>query len=94
MKITDNPLIMAVAALGVVALLYVWSKGLQETSAAVIGAAGEVAAGTVLGAGDVFGIPRTNATQCQIDRAAGNTWGASFACTAGEFTDYVIFNTK
>jgi hypothetical protein len=46
---------------------------------------GEAASNTVMGIGEVFGIPRTNESQCQSDLVAGNTWDASFSCPAGTF---------
>ena len=36
----------------------------------------------------LVGIPDTNKTQCERDKAAGNTWDASFSCAAGDFLSY------
>jgi hypothetical protein len=47
--------------------------------------AGAATAGTIEGIGLAVGIPRTNMTQCEADRAAGRWWDASFSCPAGDF---------
>lgn len=49
------------------------------------GAATNAATAGVIGVSKVFGIPETNATQCQRDMAAGDWWAASFSCPAGTF---------
>lgn len=65
-----------------------------------VGKAGELAgqaaaavdtavAAPVLGVGDILGIPRTNATECERAMAEGRTWDASFACPAGDFLAYL-----
>lgn len=59
----------------------------------VIGAAGDVAAGAVVGVGGLFGIPATSTTQCERDLAAGRTWDASFSCPAGTFIGSVFNST-
>lgn len=51
----------------------------------VIGGASDVIGEGVQGAGSVLGIPRTNQSQCEIDKAAGDYLGASFHCPAGDF---------
>lgn len=35
--------------------------------------------------GGLFGVPPTNMTQCEKDRAAGDWWAASFSCPATDF---------
>lgn len=50
----------------------------------------DTAAGLVLGTGDVFGIPRTNETECQRAIREGRTWDASFACDATTFIKSVF----
>jgi hypothetical protein len=76
------------------ALLYVYAKGAKETGAAIGGAAVDLVNGVVSGAvietGSYLGIPATNRTQCEIDKAAGNTWAASFSCPAADFLKYVF----
>ena len=47
--------------------------------------ADNAAAGAVEGIGLAVGIPRTNVSQCQADKAAGRWWDASFSCTATDF---------
>lgn len=44
-----------------------------------------VGVGAVEGLGLAVGIPRTNVSQCQADKAAGRWWDASFSCTATDF---------
>lgn len=58
----------------------------------VIDAVGGAATGTVVGLGEVVGVPKTNMTQCQQDMAAGRTWDASFSCPAKDFLKYVTGN--
>lgn len=60
----------------------------QAAGAAVVDLADGVLTGAVVGAGSLAGIPATNLTQCQKDKAAGNTWDASFSCPAKEFISY------
>ena len=90
------------AALGIAAAAGAWiiyrnfkqTGGIVETAAGAVGAVAEIAediaVGTVLGIGDVFGIPRTNAEQGAADAAAGRTWDASFSMPAGDFIKYVL----
>lgn len=61
----------------------------RRAGAAVVSTAGEVAAGTVEGVGEILGVPPTNQTQCQRDLAAGDWWEASFSCPAGDFLSAV-----
>ena len=51
----------------------------------VTGAAG----GAVIAAGQAVGIPATSQSKCDADIAAGDTWSASFDCTASEFIAYL-----
>ena len=44
-----------------------------------------VLTGAVETAGSLFGIPKTNLTQCQRDLQAGSWWEASFSCPAKDF---------
>lgn len=41
--------------------------------------------GAIEGIGLAVGIPRTNMTKCEQDKAAGRWWDASFSCPAGDF---------
>lgn len=61
---------------------------------AVVGAVNDVAVGGVKGIAQIFGIPDTNDTQCQRDRAAGRTYEASFSCPASEFIGHVFGSTR
>lgn len=62
-----------------------WQKVQAE---GIAGAVGSTVTGAVKGVGGVFGIPDTNASECAKAKAAGDTWGASFACPAGDFLGY------
>lgn len=43
-------------------------------------------------AGTYVGIPRTSRSQCELDKRAGNWWGASFSCPAQDFAgDYLKY---
>lgn len=94
MNINLTPVQMAVVGGGVALLGLIWLKkkpGQSLASAAAAGAvtaAADVAAGTVVGVGEVFGIPATNMTECERAKAEGRTWDASFACPAGDFISY------
>jgi hypothetical protein len=68
-------------ALGV----YVYRKGPGNVAKALVGAAEDVAVGTVTGIGKVIGIPETNADQCQIDINNGDWYAASRSCPAGTY---------
>lgn len=82
---------------GAVALaaLYVFTRGVKETGQAIGGAAVDMADGVIGGAvegiGAMVNIPPTNKTQCEIDKAKGDTWAASFSCPAPDFLRY-LFN--
>jgi len=97
MKRADVRLYVALAVAGAAAL-YVLKRSLPSLSdlvpsadttraavANVGGYAGQAAAGAVEGVGLAIGIPRTDQTQCERDKAAGNWWAASFSCPAGDF---------
>ena|SRR6266481_9179217 len=78
---------------GVAALLILFGPKLAKVVAQrAVGVASDVAAGAVIGAGEVVGIPTTDQSKCQQDIAAGNSWDASFDCTASEFIDYEMGN--
>lgn len=91
------------AGVAVVALAYVaYKKVVDNESFTAIGynvgalastAAMDMANGVLQGAvetvGEAVGIPKTNMTKCEQDRAAGRTWDASFSCPAADFFDYL-----
>ncbi len=84
------------AVLGVGAVLLVPKLAgviAQQSSKAVISAAGGAITGTVTAIGQQVGIPETNMTQCQKDTMAGRTWDASFSCPAADFLRYVTSGT-
>lgn len=92
MKLTTPYMIAGGAVLA--ALVWVAIKGnARETGAAIGGAAVDlvdgVVIGAVVGAGQVVGIPATNKTKCEQDKAAGDTWAASFSCPAADWLRYV-----
>jgi len=89
--VTVPPVALVAGAVGLGALLYVWSQ--KQPGQSMAGAAGQAAAeavadasaGAVIGVGEVFGIPATNEDQCSIDLASGDLWAASFSCPAKRF---------
>lgn len=60
-----------------------------SVGSAAFDAADGLLSGLVFSAGDAIGIPRTNKTQCELDKAAGRTWDASFSCPAKDFIGYL-----
>lgn len=56
---------------------------------AVFNVADGALSGVVFGVGDAIGVPRTDMTKCEQDRAAGRTWDASFSCPAKDFLSYL-----
>lgn len=72
------------------ALAYVASKGVKDATAGAVNAAGDVVAGTVIGVGEVVGIPDTDLAKCKAAMEAGNTMDASFYCPAPTFLKYLI----
>lgn len=74
------------------ALLYVRMNGAQKTGASLgagaVNMADGIVTGVVTSVGDRVGIPQTSADKCAAAKAAGDTWGASFACPASDFVSY------
>ncbi len=82
----DTKLIALAAVAGLGLVWWVTRPGMaQKGAAAVAGAVGDAAVGTVKGVATWFGIPDTNQSQCDKDLAAGRYWDASFSCPAGRF---------
>lgn len=88
--------IVMYAGLGIVGAVllagYAWRRGGGTVQNAVasavtkgIGAAGDAASGVILGIGDVVGVPRTDADQCDQALASGNNLDALIYCPAGTF---------
>lgn len=91
MKIDLQTAAVFAAGLAVVAVgVLIAKKGVAGAAAAAVGAVGDAAAGTVVGIGQVIGIPATNETECERARREGRTWDASFACPAGTFLSYLV----
>lgn len=91
--VIDRRLIFAGAAAGGLALAWVLMRPRATAEAAgrtVVGIAEGAATGVVVGIGEAVGVPETNRTQCEADKAAGRTWEASFSCPAGDFIKYIF----
>jgi hypothetical protein len=77
----------------VAALALVYFKGAASIGysigSGVVDMVDNVVAGTVETIGEKIGIPKTNMSECERLKAAGDTWGASFACPAKDFIQYV-----
>lgn len=89
MKLTQDAKLIAALALAGAGVLWLMSRrlgGVQGVASAAVGTVGDVAAGIVVGVGELVGIPATNDKQCQRDVAAGDWWEALFSCPAGTFT--------
>ena len=84
---------------GVVAAALVWavtrasstsaSNAGQYIGGAVVDMADGVIGGTVVGVGQIFGVPAPNQALCERAKAEGRTWDASFDCPAGDFIKYL-----
>lgn len=88
MKSSEVIAIGAGVALGVVALVAIkkaQATTVQGAASAIVTTAADAAAGLVIGAGQVVGIPQTNADRGRAEFAAGNYWEASFLMPAGDF---------
>jgi hypothetical protein len=83
--VRDDLMLLAVGA----GVLFVGAWYLQSRLGNIVEAApqfvADTAASAVIGTGAVFGIPRTDETECQKALREGRTWDASFACPAGTF---------
>lgn len=77
-------------ALALAGYLVVRKLGVQGIASGAVGAAANAASGTVLGVGDVLGIPRTDAEKCAAAKREGRTFDASKYCTAGNFIGYLF----
>lgn len=94
MNLNLTPVQMAILGGGAALLGFIWLKKKPGQSlaaaagTAAVTAVADAAAGTVVGVGEVFGIPATNMTECERAKAEGRTWDASFACPAGDFVSF------
>lgn len=91
-----SPVYLVAGGLVAAALAWaIWSNkgGAAGLGAAVGGAAVDLVdgavSGAVVGVGGLVGVPATSRTQCEIDKANGDTWAASFSCPASDFLRYV-----
>lgn len=85
----ERAILIAGAGLALGLLAYVVIRGPKAAAAAAVGAVGNAGVGAVEGLGSVFGIPATDAGQCRAAMAAGDAWGASFACPAGTYLKWL-----
>lgn len=88
------PYILAGVAVGA-AVLWAMSKGSAKEAGTALGTGAVnmidgVLSGTVIGAGQLAGIPATSQTACEKAKAEGRTWDASFECPATDFLKYVF----
>lgn len=79
--------VFAIIMLAVVAgvLYWIYKKGPTGVATAAVSAAGDVAAGAVVGVGKTVGIPQTDASVCDANIKDGKWWDASFSCSAPVF---------
>ena len=93
LKLTRNEKI-AVIGIGAILLVPKLAGAIaQQSSSALVSAAGGAVTGTITAIGKQIGIPETNRTQCQLDLMAGKTWDASFSCPAADWLRYVANGT-
>ena len=78
------PLVLGLGV-ALVGVLWLQRKGVAGVAADVVGAAADAGAGVVVGAGELIGLPRTNADRCAAAKASGSTWEQSLYCEAGDF---------
>lgn len=94
MKLSSIPTPYVIAGAAVAVLLVILAtKGAKGTGQAIGRGAVDLVdgalSGSVTGLGGLLGIPETNLTQCERDKAEGRTWAASFSCPAGDFINYL-----
>lgn len=70
--------------------LYVLKNGVAGAAAGIVKAGGDAATGTVVGIGEVIGIPATDAQKCKAAQAAGEWWEASKYCPAADFIGWAF----
>lgn len=93
LKLTRNEK-LAVAGIGAILLVPKLAGSIaQQSSSALVNAAGGAITGTITAIGEQVGIPQTNRSQCQLDLMAGKTWDASFSCPAADWLRYVANGT-
>ncbi|MDD4927553.1 MAG: hypothetical protein PHF58_13755, partial [Methylotenera sp.] len=85
-KITQKHILIGAAAIGV----YLYFAGLKNVAKNIGKGAVDAAAGLVVGVGQGFGIPETDATMCDISKRNGDVFGASKYCTASDFISWTF----
>lgn len=91
MKLTNEQMIVGGVLLGAAAIYFIGVKGVAfGAGKAVVDAVGGAATGAVYGASDIIGLENPDQTKCAQAKQSGDTWGASFACPAGDFLKYVF----
>lgn len=93
LKLSTPYLIAGAAVIGALVWAATRTGGAAGLGSTIGGAAVDLVdgavSGVVIGAGELVGIPATSKTQCERDKAAGDTWAASFSCPAKDFLTYV-----
>lgn len=93
LKLTRNEK-LAVVGIGAILLVPKLAGTIaQQSSSAIVSAAGGAITGTITAIGQQVGVPETNMTKCQMDLMAGKTWDASFDCPAADFLRYLANGT-
>lgn len=91
MALTKNQLMIGGAVAGVALIYFVGVRGLASGAGrAVVHAVGGAAEGAVYGASDIIGLENPDLTKCEKAKLNGDTWQASFSCSAGNFLKYVL----
>lgn len=87
------PLYLAAGGVAAVALLWMATKGTkdagQQIGSGAVNLVDGIVSGSVIGAGELIGLPATNLTECERAKLEGRTWDASFACPAKDFISYL-----
>lgn len=90
---TIPPMYLAVGGVAVLAVLWVAAKGGKDAGQAIgtgtVNLVDGVVSGTVIGAGELLGLPPTKLSECERAKLEGRTWDASFACPAKDFISYL-----
>lgn len=95
MKMPTIPVPYVLAGAAVVGLLlWVNVKGAKGAGQAIASGAIDLADGIISEpvnvVGEVFGVPRTDLTECERAKLEGRTLDASFKCPAVDFLKYVF----
>ena len=85
-----KPAYYLAAALVAAAVVYLARNSAAQAGAGVVGVVDGALGGAVQEVGSIFGVPKTDLTECERARIEGRTWDASFACPAGAFLKYVF----